>query len=517
MYAGAPKLIAPKEWEPLSSTGLPIDYDILPVQADFIFDMAHRFQAYGGGLGNGKSLAGCLKVWNLCHMFPGNMGYMGRLDGKEFRNTTWREFRRLIPDTFIAKQNDQLGYLKFKPQYGGSEIIYGDLKEDRFNNLNLGWFYIDQAEEIDGERFNLLVSRLRRQVPLIGDDDKPIMGVDGKPLFAPTYGVLTFNPEGTNSYIYKNFHPQSAERPCTCSTLSVCKEHDFQLYQASTYDGLKAGFIPQEYVDSMLAVFPPDAKRRYLDGSWDVFSGRVFPQFDMPTHVIDYIKVLPHWKVYESIDHGFTNPTAVQWWARDEYGNDYLADEHYEGDGQSIKYHAEVIKAKRAQFKQPIALTFLDSACWSVNQSRGDHTFAIVDEYNANGIYPVKGQKDWATGYTRICQSLAKDPQHRHPETGEPLAPHVYVASHCTAFIKEVTGYRWKKHRITSQLKNATEEPMDYNDHHMDAWFYYAASRPSSPTVSSTTVRNMSVELADRRNAWSPYTSEASNGSWMSS
>lgn len=515
MQAATEKLVAPTEWEPVSATGQPLDYDKLPVQADFIFDMEHRFQGYGGGLGNGKSTAGCIKAWNLSYLFPGNMGYMGRLDGKEFRQTTGAEFRRLIPDKFVLKRNDQLGYLKFKPQYGGSEIVYGDMKEERFNNINLGWFYIDQAEEIDGPRFDLLVSRLRRQTPLIGDDDKPLM-IDGQPLFAPTYGFITFNPEGTNSYIWRYFHPDSPERECLCHTgTTACKQHHFKLYQASTYDGLNAGFIPQDYVDGMLAVFPPDARRRYLEGAWDVFSGRIFPQFEDRAHVLDYIHVEPHWKIYESIDHGFKNPTAVGWWAIDEFGNRYLVDEHYEGDGKPVKYHCEVIKAKRAQFKQPISLTYLDSACWSNNQSKGDSVYSIVDEYNAYGIYPVRGQKDWDTGYTRIAQGFAIDPAHTHPITGQLGSPHIFIAAHCGAYRREVTGYRWKKNRITATLRNEPEEPMDYNDHHMDEQFYFEASRPQSPVVIARTPRDVLKELAEHRMKFNPLADPRTGSGWM--
>lgn len=502
--AKASALFAPTEWEPLGSTGEPIQFDKLPIQADFLFDMTNRFQAYGGGLGNGKTTAGCLKAFFLSFLFPGGCGYMGRLDGKEFRQTTLAEFRRLVPESFIAKKNDQLGYMRFKPQYGGSEIIYGDMKAERFNNINLSWFYIDQAEEIDDERFQLLVSRLRRKVPLIGSDDKPIV-VNGEPLLAPTFGFCTFNPEGTSSFLWKHFHPDSPD-----------KKEGYKLYQASTYDGLAAGFIPQDYVDDMVRLFPPDARKRYLDGSWDVFSGRIFPQFHPGTHVLDYIRPQSHWKIYESIDHGLMNPTAVQWWGVDEFSNRYLLDEHYEGDGKPVKYHAEVIKAKRAQFKQPITLTYLDSACWANNQSRGDSVYATVNEYQDNGIHPVKGQKDWDAGYSRISQGLAPDPNHLHPETDQPGAPSIYVASHCTHFIKEALGYRWKKNRITSQLRNSPDEPMDYNDHHMDAWFYFEASRPNSPILTVERKRNVLEEIRQARLAYNPFTEEVSGKGWMS-
>lgn len=503
MYQETARLVAPKEWEPFGANGEPIQFDKLPVQSDFLFDMNHRFQAYGGGLGNGKTTAGCLKAWFLSFMFPGNCGYMGRLDGKEFRQTTMAEFKRLIPESFIAKKNDQLGYLRFKPQYGGSEIIYGDMKEERFNNINLGWFYIDQAEEIDEARWNLLVSRLRRQTPLIGDDDRP-MTVDGQVLTAPTYGFCTFNPEGTSSYLWRFFHPDSQE-----------KKQGYQLYQASTYDGLAAGFIPQDYVDDMLKVFPPEARKRYLDGSWDIFSGRIFPQFSMDVHVLDYIRPLPHWKIYESIDHGLKNPTAVGWWGVDEHGNRFLLDEHYEGDGKPVKYHCEVILSKRSRFKQGIELSYLDSACWAGNQSKGDSIFSIVDEYNANGVFPIKGQKDWDTGYSRICQGLTVDAEREHPETGMLGSPSIFVSANCTSFIKEALGYRWKKNRITAQLKNSPDEPMDYNDHHMDEWFYFEASRPRAPILVVQKKRDILKEIADSRARFNPLADAPSRGGWM--
>jgi hypothetical protein len=505
MYQATQDLLAPKEWEPLSATGKPIDFTKLPIQSNFLFDMEHRFQAYGGGLGNGKSTALCLKVWFLSYLFPGNNGYFGRLDGKEFRNTTWREFMRLIPESFIAKKNDQLGYLRFKPQYGGSEIIYGDMKEDRFNNINLGFFAIDQAEEIDHVRWDLLVSRLRRQTPLIGDDDKPILAPNGEPLFAPTYGLAAFNPEGTSSYLWRYFHPDSPER-----------KEGYQLYQASTYDGLAAGFIPQDYVDDMLKLFPPDARKRYLDGSWDVFSGRIFPTFSQDTHVLDYIRVQPHWKIYCSIDHGIKNPTAVGFWGVDEYGNRYLLDEHYEGEGQPVKYHAEVIKSKSKKYKQGVDLTYLDSACFADNQSRGGTVYSIADEYNSYGVYPIKGQKDWDSGYSRISQGLAIDPEHEHPETGEKGSPHIFIASHCAHFIKEALGYRWKKNRITAQLRNDPDEPIDFNDHHMDEWFYFEASRPSSPIITVKKRRNVLEEIRQARERYNPFAETKTGNGWMS-
>jgi hypothetical protein len=480
---------------------LPLNLDLIPQQHAFMFDFAHRFTAYGGGLGNGKTTAGCVRAWLLSTMFPGNCGYIGRLDGKELRQTTLAEFRRLIPDSFIEKKNDQLGYMKFKPKYGGSEIIYGDLKEERFNNLNLGWFFVDQAEEIDDSRWNLLVSRLRKQTLLYGETKTPLTDAAGNQLMANTYGFCTFNPEGTNSYLWRNFHPDSPK-----------KLPGYQIYEAKTQVGIDAGIISQEYVDDITAVFPELARKRYLEGAWDVFEGRIYPLFADSTHVLhDPIVVKPHWKLYESIDHGLQNPTAVGWWGIDEHDNRYLLDEHYEGGGKSVSYHAAAIKGKRTQFPHAPALTYLDAHCWARDQSKGEHVFSIADEYADCGIFAVPGQKDWGSAFTRITQSLMDDPAHQHPVTGKFGAPHLYIASHCTNFIREALGYRYKKNRIISQ-KNPPDVPMDFNDHHMDAWSYFEASRPQAPKIEVEVKRDVLALIRERRASWNPLSEPESIG-----
>ena len=148
----------------------------LPTQSAFFHDWDVRFRAYGGGLGNGKTTAGCLLAFYLSYVFPGNCGYIGRWDGKELVQTTMSEFFRLVPDKFFETHNKQMGYIRFKRQYGGSEIYYGDLKKEEWaSSLNLGWFWFDQAEEVDEYRWKHGVSRLRRITPLFGEGGKPMM------------------------------------------------------------------------------------------------------------------------------------------------------------------------------------------------------------------------------------------------------------------------------------------------------------------------------------------------------
>lgn len=462
-------------------------------------------------MGNGKTAALCLKLGACCTMFPRSQWFLGRWDGKELRQTTLTEFKNIWPDHFFAKQNDQQGILRFKDQYGGSVILYGDLKDTRINNLNLTGFAVDQAEEITEEHWNKLVSRLRHQNPLWNTQGQPLLNpYTGKQLFAPHFGLATFNPEGTNSYLWRYFHDDSTE-----------KKPGYQLYMASTYDGLKAGFTSQDYVDRMLAVYPEQARKRYLDGAWDVFEGRVYPAFDVEIHVLPSEQIRQYIttnqvKIYESIDHGLINPTACGFWAYDLHGNRFLIDEHYEGGGKPIAYHVACIKNKRTQLPHAPALTYLDSQCWATTSSKNEIVSSVVQEYNEHGIFPLPGAKDWDTAYSRISFDLQVDPYHAHPITGVMGAPRVYIASHCTHYIKEKLGYRWKKVRPTAR-QDSKDEPIDHNDHHQDAEAYLVASRPTQPELTVAKKVDALQQWREQLKKWNPLGDDGRrHGTWMS-
>lgn len=386
------------------------------------------------------------------------------------RQTTIAMFLQLVPPEMIETHNSQMGLIRYKREYGGSQIMYSDLKETRYlKNMTLGWFWIDQAEEIDKDRFDLLVTRLRKTTPLYDDYDRYFAT-------APTYGLLTFNPEGSDHFLYTYFHEKSPER-----------KPNYKLYMASTFDSLAAKFISQEYVENMLRVFGANEqqKKRYLEGAWDIFEGRVYPAFDPAIHGLDRYQIQPYHKCYESIDHGSTNPTAVGWWIWTEpclgcgQPTRILVDEHYEGGGKGVAFHAAMIKTKRAQLPVKVELTYLDSQCWAMNQSKGMISSSIHLEYVNENIHPVPGAKNWDVAFSRITRALQPCPYHRHPTTGELGAPHLFYVKSCRHFESEAVGYRWRK-LAQSARRNAPDEPQDFKDHHMDELAYIEASNPGA-------------------------------------
>ena len=486
---------------------LPLDLDSqppkLPMQQAFMNDAVRRFVGYGGGFANGKTTGGAVKALGLSTLFPRNQGMICRWEKNDLLTSTMHEFFRICPPG-IYKKNDQLGTLTFRPSAGGSTILYQGLK-DGVIGPNLGWFWIDQAEEVPEACFIDLVGRLRKETPVY-DPEGRLLG------YAPQQGFVTFNPEGSGHWLWKYFHEDS-----------VHKLPDSHLYMASTYDALKAGFIRQDYIDGILRTYPEAAQKRYLEGSWDAFEGRIYPQFDPSVHRIPKIPLQPSWRLFESIDHGFVNPTAVGWWiltppcALCKQPTRILIDQHYEGDGKGVAHHAAIIKARRSQFTLPITVTYLDNACWANNQSKGTLVYAIKDEFLEHGVVAVAAAKDWDVAYSRITQSLLSCPGAVHPVTGETNVPHFFYVDHCLPFEQEALGYVWKKQR-GGAMKNATDEPIESRDHHMDQWYYFESSHPAPPPAMTPAQTQTPLErIAKLRETYNPLMDRRKTaGSWMS-
>src|SRR5215472_9412196 len=83
----------------------------------------------------------------------------------------------------------------------------------------------------------------------------------------------------------------------------------------------------QNYLKTLRAL-PPNLKRAFLDGDWNVFAGQYFDRFDWSRHVprAEEIDWKPWWPRWISIDWGFEHPAAVYWHAQGEWVGDLEKD-----------------------------------------------------------------------------------------------------------------------------------------------------------------------------------------------
>lgn len=431
-----------------------LSYKPLPKQAEF-HGLSAKYRLFVGGWGNGKTSAGCAEAFALAMEYPGSVGLICRKTRPELKATTEHQFLHGgggnpktdwtgCPEEVIKSHNKSENKLTL---VNGSIIHFWPLDDpDKLSNLNLGWFLIDQAEEVNEEMFQMLQGRLRQRE-------------------APRCGILLANPEGHN-WFWRRF--------------VYLKYPDHKYVHAKTTDNPN---LPKDYVESLMNM-PEMWRKRFMEGSFDVFSGQIFPEFDEEVHALSPIP-LPKWYEYaESIDHGRRNPTAILFARFDDKGNAFIVDEHYQA-GRLVSFHAGKILDKRAQLDAGYPrYTVIDASAAQQDPNTGR---SVIDEYNDLGITVVSSDRHVLAGVNRIGEWLRLDPSHPHPvtnETREEGWPHLWIFKNCVNLIEHLKQYQWQKPKITSE-EDDPEKPLKKDDHDVDSLRYLLMQRPppSSPPM----------------------------------
>lgn len=163
---------------------------LLPSQKKFIF-APERFAAIAGGYGSGKTRAGCLKSLILSALFPNNIGMILCFHGTDMQDRVMPVFFEICPPSWIQDYNKQQKTVTLK---NGSVVMFRHLHDpnvkgggkSRRAGANLGFFFIDQAEECDMEHWQVMISRLRN------------------PHAKKQFGFVSLNPCG-HDWLYKLF------------------------------------------------------------------------------------------------------------------------------------------------------------------------------------------------------------------------------------------------------------------------------------------------------------------------
>lgn len=205
-------------------------FRLLKAQDGFMFSDS-RFPAYVGAWGTGKSFAGIQRAMLMSEESPKNLGVVFRKEFTDLRDSTCKDFERY---TGLKISSERSVILPNK-----SEIMFRHLEEIHgvVQNMNLGWFWIEQAEELDtNEQFDVLRGRLRREVKR-------------------RTGFITANTNGHN-WIY-NLWKAGAREP------------DYELFEATSFDAEK--YLPADTISDWRKMEEKSPKifRRFVMNSWD--------------------------------------------------------------------------------------------------------------------------------------------------------------------------------------------------------------------------------------------------------
>jgi phage terminase large subunit len=207
---------------------------------------AHRSRAkyllFGGAMGGGKSWWLCAEAIRQAMKFPGNRLVIVRKELSVLRRTTLVTFFSICPREIISSFNQTSLEVRF---INGTILTFLDanISKDpllqKLKGLEIGWFGVDEANEISIEVYQLLKTRLRWILP-----NK----------IKPSYeGRLTSNPE-----------------PCWLIATFLQSNNPDEVYiQSLTTDNYKED---SDYVKNLKQAFhdTPNLLRKYLYGDWSL-------------------------------------------------------------------------------------------------------------------------------------------------------------------------------------------------------------------------------------------------------
>lgn len=193
-----------------------------------------RFRAFVGGVGSGKTRAGCLAVLDAP---AGSTGMIVAPTYPMLRDATLRTFTELV-----QSYRPSLLRMFHKAEMtaeltNGTRILFRSADDpDRLRGPNLGWFYLDEAALMTQEAWLIMIGRLREQ---------------------PGRAWVTSTPRGKN-WLWETFTHGG---------------EDYSITRSSSRDN---PFLPEDFIHSLQRSYTSDWLRQEVEGEFIDPAGALF-------------------------------------------------------------------------------------------------------------------------------------------------------------------------------------------------------------------------------------------------
>ena len=414
----------------------------------------HKYVAFGGARGGGKSWAVRVKATLLSLKFSGIKILILRKTFPELRNN---HIKPLVSMTHgIANYNDSKKELTFG---NGSIIRFGycscqaDLSQYQGSEWDI--IFLDEATQLREEWYDELKVTVR--------------GVNK----FPKRIYLTCNPGGVgHSWVKRLFIDKKYKKGE--------KPEEYNFIQSLVIDNKALMKMQPEYIEQLEAL-PPKLRKAWLEGDWNIFEGQFFEEFrDDPehyhdrqhTHVIAPFDIPDGWKIYRSFDWGYNKPFSCAWWAVDYEGCVYRILEYYGCNGtpnEGVKHHPHQVFADihRIETEHPYLankhiIGYADPAIWDAQGGE-----SIAETAAKHQVFFGKGDNKRIPGWMQMHYRFAFD------KDGYPM---MYIFNTCKDFIRTIPMLQYDEHK--PEDIDTTQE-----DHIADETRYFLMSRPIKPSV----------------------------------
>lgn len=458
-------------------------------------DRQNRFHAspadiclYGGAAGGGKSRALLMDAFVSVLEVPGNAAMLMRRTFPELEASLILESIKLFPPQ-IAKYHEGKHRWTIKTGAADSYVMFGFCEREKdvykYQSAQWGYLGVDESTHFTQFQFEYLFGRVRSVI---------------KGTF-PRARLAT-NPGNVGHGWHRKFFRIGQQAADTIWTPPI-EAH-------MTVAPPTRMFIPSRVYDNphlmendpayiaRLEALPPAQRKMLLDGDWDGFAGQYFTEFNREAHLIKPFEIPRHWKLYRSVDFGYTDPMGAYWHAFAENGHVYTFRELY-ATGLRDKEQAREIKKRSVrrgagggQEDELIEYTVGDPSMAIKGKDSGIST---QENYVREGVNIFPGSNARVPGWMQLRNFLAID-----PATGTPWWQ---IFENCPNLAREL------EEAVTDE-GNPEDLNTDGSDHGLDSCRYFFMSRPAPATALTAPGASAKLDPASVRE-WEQFRKRAAD------
>ena len=396
-------------------------------QAKFL-QLPHKFKAYVGGFGSGKTWAGCFAMCSRYYKYPKvDQGYFGPTYShiRDIFYPTIEEVAGLMGLRVEVKEGNKEVCFYRGSKYLGTTIGRSMDNPGGIVGFRIGHALIDELDILPRDKAKLawrkIIPRLRWPDATNGAD-------------------VTTTPEGF-AETYRLF----VEEPALTASL----KESYGLVQASTRDNEKN--LPDDYIQSLTDTYPAQLIDAYIDGQFcNLVSGTVYYAFNRFTHnSTEEVKSADDFKepLYIGMDFNVTKMAAtvyvkrnLEWHAAAEFKDVFdtpamvrAIKEKY--NGHHITVYPDASGNSRKSVDSSISdISLLIQAGFAVKNNTvnpyvRDRILAVNKKFESNQLFVnVKNCPTTARNLEQQCYGANGEPDktsgfdHQNDATGYPIA-----------------------------------------------------------------------------------------------
>lgn len=381
----------------------------------FVYDDTHRFVAYIGGIGSGKSFAGGVKALRYMVEHPGSLGVIGAPTYPQLRDSTLRTVADIFPPGAIAYTNKTDGIIRLQ---NGSEALLRSMDNpDARRGPNLAWCWLDEGPLCGYPAWRVMKGRIR--------SDRT--GIQA---------WITGTPHGEDEF-YEDFELEP--------------KPNHALYRASTREN--AHNLPEHYIEDL--GYTGQFALQEIEGLFVSFEGLVY-EFVPEWHVGEWPagKPRPQLRI-GGVDWGYTNPAvALPIWV-DGDDRAYVLDEFYQRQVGLAGVKAAILQQTRQYGIQT----------WYCGPDEPEHIVELNAAFGREQLpaRAVAATDDIVPGIETVRRQLAR----RDDGTVG-----LHISARCANLRAEFRTYSYPAKSGARGKRDPQDKPVKAFDHALDAGRY---------------------------------------------